>query len=128
MPSPTPVGLLISRDLFFTSKVSGTAAMLGLQVKVVADVASAVAACRAGPVRYVFCDLADPALDVAALVASFSADNRPRVVAFGSHVATARLAAARAAGCDDVLPRSRFSAELPDLLRRYSNSSARSCP
>jgi len=40
-------------------------------------------------------------------------------VAYGSHVDKARLDAARAAGCDEVLPRSKFSAELPDLLRRY---------
>ena len=40
-------------------------------------------------------------------------------VAFGSHVDTEALAAAGAAGCDPVLPRSKFSAELPDLIRRY---------
>lgn len=32
----------------------------------------------------------------------------PRVIGFGSHVDTDLLAAARAAGCTDVLPRSRF--------------------
>jgi hypothetical protein len=40
-------------------------------------------------------------------------------VAFGSHVDKARLDQARAAGCDEVLPRSKFSGELPELLRRY---------
>ena len=37
----------------------------------------------------------------------------------GSHVDKVRLNQARAAGCDEVLPRSKFSAELPDLLLRY---------
>ncbi len=39
-----------------------------------------------------------------------------RTVGFGSHVDEELLAAARAAGCDEVLPRSRFFARLPDLL------------
>jgi len=34
-----------------------------------------------------------------------------RLVGFGSHVDTELLAAARAAGCTDVLPRSRFFAD-----------------
>jgi hypothetical protein len=38
-------------------------------------------------------------------------------IAFGSHVDTAALAGAKAAGCDVVLPRSKFTAELPALLR-----------
>ena len=40
-------------------------------------------------------------------------------VAFGSHVDADALDAARDAGCDPVLPRSKFTAELPDLIRRY---------
>ncbi len=40
-----------------------------------------------------------------------------RTVGFGSHVDEELLAAARAAGCKEVLPRSRFFARLPDLLR-----------
>ena len=41
---------------------------------------------------------------------------RARVVAFGSHVDTALLDAARAAGVDDVLPRSLFFRRLPEVL------------
>ena len=39
-----------------------------------------------------------------------------RVIAFGSHVDHALLDAARAAGCDEVLPRSQFFRTLPALL------------
>jgi hypothetical protein len=39
-----------------------------------------------------------------------------RTVGFGSHVDRELLAAARAAGCDEVLPRSRFFARLGELL------------
>jgi hypothetical protein len=37
-------------------------------------------------------------------------------VGFGSHVDTALLEAARAAGCDQVLPRSQLFRTLPELL------------
>jgi hypothetical protein len=67
----------------------------------------------------VFVDLAEPDLPLAALIADLPVDARPVVIAFGSHVATARLQTARDAGCDEVLPRSRFSAELPELLRKH---------
>lgn len=40
-------------------------------------------------------------------------------MAYGSHVDKVRLNQASAAGCDEVLPRSKFNAELHDLLPRY---------
>jgi CheY-like chemotaxis protein len=113
------IGLLVSRDLFFTSKVTGTAAALGLTVEAVGDATAALERVAAGGVGCLFLDLADAALDVGALFAQMPAGARPRVIAFGSHVATARLASAREAGCDEVLPRSRFTTELPTLLRNY---------
>ncbi len=39
-----------------------------------------------------------------------------RTIGFGSHVDRRLLDDAQAAGCDEVLPRSRFFARLPDLL------------
>ncbi len=39
-----------------------------------------------------------------------------RVVAYGSHVDTAMLDAARAAGCAEVLPRSKFFRDIAGLL------------
>ncbi len=41
----------------------------------------------------------------------------PRTIGFGSHVDRELLDAARAAGCQEVLPRSRFFAHLEELLR-----------
>ena len=40
----------------------------------------------------------------------------PRVVGFAAHVDRATIDAARAAGCDDVLPRSAFFRSLAELL------------
>ena len=39
-----------------------------------------------------------------------------RTIGFGSHVDTDVLAAAREAGCDEVLPRSQLFRRLPELL------------
>ncbi len=124
-----PTALLISRDLFFISKVTGTAASLGIDMRVVADVQAAAQLANAERVQCVFVDLADEGLEIAEYFVglksgqpesgvSESARSAP-VIAFGSHVATARLDAARDAGCTDVMPRSRFSASLPEVLKQY---------
>jgi hypothetical protein len=71
--------------------------------------------------RVVFADLAAGELVAPAALAAFQklAGAGTPFVAFGSHVDTAALAAAKAAGCAEVMPRSKFSAELPALIRRY---------
>ena len=111
--------VLISRDLFFTSKVTGTAAALGICLQVVGDVQTAARLAQNESCRCVFIDLADAAVDVAAFFQQFPATHQCAVVAFGSHVQTERLQSARDAGCTAVLPRSRFSAELPELLQQF---------
>ncbi|HMB04418.1 MAG TPA: response regulator [Isosphaeraceae bacterium] len=116
-----PPGLLLSRDLIFTAKVIGTARELGHRVLVAGDVALASSLIEQWHPRVVFVDLAAGELvQPPALMAyrKIVAPNTP-FVAFGSHVDTQALGAAKAAGCDPVLPRSRFSAELPDLILRY---------
>ncbi|MBS0263503.1 MAG: response regulator [Planctomycetes bacterium] len=120
--------VLISRDLFFTSKVTGTAQALGISLRVVGSVAQALELVAERPCPCVLVDLADPGLDVTQLVQQLPSAPGPRVVAFGSHVATARLEEARSAGCTEVLPRSRFSAELPELLKKYAGGSSHAAP
>ena len=63
-------------------------------------------------------DLAMPGLSLTEIVsAAHDADGAPKVIAFGAHVQTELLEEARNAGCDDVMPRSKFSATLPEILR-----------
>ena len=40
-------------------------------------------------------------------------------VAFGPHVDADALAAAKAAGCQTAMPRSKFASELPELIQHY---------
>lgn len=115
---PQRVGLLISSDLFFTSKVTGTAQGLGLQVDEVGDVASVAARLMTGDVGCVLLDLATSRVPVSEVVAARPAGSRVPIIAFGSHVNVELLEAARSAGAE-VMPRSQFSATLPDILRHH---------
>src|SRR5262245_27165721 len=110
---PGPTGILLSRDLIFTSKVTGTARELGHRVLVAGNVPLAQSMIEQWRPRVVFVDLAAGDLVAPAALVAFQglAGAETPFVAFGSHVDTAALAAARAAGCAEVMPRSRFSAE-----------------
>ena len=93
-------------DLMDRSRLSGIDG-----VTFVASPAALVAAASTADVVVV--DLGRPgALEVLSAVSSIA----KRVIAFGSHVDTALLAAAREAGCDEVLPRSKFFAHATELL------------
>jgi CheY-like chemotaxis protein len=119
--SQTKIGLLISPDLFFTSKVTGTAQALGLRVDAVDDLASAVTRLSAGNVACILLDLAAPRVSVAEFVAAMPTTARVPIIAFGSHVNVELLEAARSAGAE-VMPRSQFAATLPDILQRHLRS------
>lgn len=116
-----PLGLLLSRDLIFTSKITSTARALGRRVLTAGDVATASALIERQRPRVVLVDLAAGGLTAPASVRALRALAGPGVpfVAFGSHVEAAALAEAAEAGCDPVWPRSRFVQELPALIRRH---------
>src|SRR3954470_13352450 len=112
------VGLLLSDDLLFTSRIAATARQLGLELRAAKTQAGLEALAGREVPRCVLLDLANPGLDVAGLLGRLreSGPLPPFVVAYGSHVDTATLRAARAAGCDLVLPRSKFVEDLPQAL------------
>ncbi len=125
VPQPDgPAGLLLSRDLIFTSKVTGTARELGHRVMVAGNTALASAMIEQWSPVIVFVDLAAGELVSPAAIKAYRKIAGPSVpfLAFGSHVDTGALAAAADAGCDPVMPRSKFSAELPALIRHYFGS------
>ncbi|SRR5260370_42164109 len=115
--SNEPFGLLLCDDLLFTSRITGTARGLGLTIKPFRSQADLVALASKQPPSCVLIDLANPGLAIADLVRNLRpAGKTPYLVAFGSHVDAATLNAARQAGCDRVLPRSKFVEELPSAL------------
>ena len=112
-------GLLVTGDLIFSTKITGTARALGLDVRVIGVPGFVVDRIRSDPPRCIFLDLGVATL-TGELIREIviAAAGRP-VLAFGSHVDTARLQSARDAGCTEVMPRSRLSSELPALLQQY---------
>lgn len=117
--------LLLSNDLMVSSRVDGAALRAGISAKTVPTIEALAAACREGPVASVIVDLSTPSIDVRVLVEQLSAMGaaRPRIVAFGPHVHESLLAAARLAGCDDVISRGQFFAQLDAIVQRSANQS-----
>ncbi len=116
--APGPEGLLLCDDLIFTSRITGTARGLGLTVRSARSGEALVEMARQSPPHGVLIDLSNPGLVLPELLARLAevCPTMPRVVAYGSHVDTATLKAAREAGCDPVLPRSKFVEDLPRAL------------
>jgi DNA-binding NarL/FixJ family response regulator len=122
---PSPSGLLLSEDLIFTSRITGTARDLGFVVKPARNTAALVQLAREHQPNCVLVDLSHPGLRLVELIQDLQAacPVAPRVVAYGSHVDAAGLRRAREAGCAVVLPRSRFVEELPQALPAWLSAS-----
>ena len=110
--------LLLSRDLLITSQAAGAATRQGTELIACPSVPQLLERLATGDASLVVVDVGTPDLDLAELTVQIKAavDPAPRVLAFGPHVHEAKLAAARAAGCDEVLSRGQFHAQLDDIL------------
>lgn len=117
----TRLGVLLCQDMLFTSRITGTAQDLGLLVKPVRTLQALTALLHPQPPSCIIVDLAHPELRISEFMdlVRTGCTPVPRVVAYGSHVDTATLRAAREAGCAVVLPRSKFVEELPRALPEW---------
>jgi DNA-binding NarL/FixJ family response regulator len=113
------IGLLLSDDLIFTSRITGEARALGFTIKTARAAEGLLQLARQEAPSCVLVDLANPGLALPELMRQLAELGRLRVIAYGSHVDTATLRAARAVGCDPVLPRSQFVEELPMALPQW---------
>jgi CheY-like chemotaxis protein len=113
--------LLLTDDLFTSSRVEGAAQRIAIRVKTVSDCASAISACHDQHVDVLLVDLSARAGDVASIREQFAklAVDPPPLVAFGPHVHDQLLAAAADAGCDEVVSRGQFFAQLATILTRF---------
>lgn len=114
-------GLLLSDDLIFSSRIQATARAQGLTL----------ISCRSLPVLLekvkvekptcIILDLQFPELRLQDFVDALQLSSNPRItiVAYGSHVATESLKAARQAGCHVVLPRSQFVEKLESDIKQW---------
>jgi DNA-binding NarL/FixJ family response regulator len=116
----TPQGLLLSDDLIFSSRIAGAASARGLSLTVSRTAAELVQSAHRLTPRCLIIDLDNPGLDLAALMGELRRMNSTaRVVAYGPHVNAALLHDARAAGCDPVLPRSKFVEQLESEMPNW---------
>ena len=120
-PEPAPAGVVLGRDLIFTAKVRGTAAELGYRMLVAGDVGMARTRMQKCQPRVVFIDLTARDLATPGALAAYRQITGLGTwfIGVGPHVQADVLDAARTAGCQVVLPRSKFAAELPALMRHY---------
>jgi CheY-like chemotaxis protein len=97
---------------------------LGVTVENASSAADAAPQAQAGQFRLCLVDLDLPDLDLPALVESLRSAAAPpaAIVAYGPHVHTAKLNAARQAGCDEVLTRGQFNKQVDSVLQKYCES------
>ena len=107
----------IGDDLFFWSQIHDAARQAGRTAIRIADEAALNAAASDGEVGLVLADLAFRGVDSIAWAARWAqASSRPRLVGYASHVDVDTHERARAAGFDQVLPKSRFQRELIKIV------------
>ena len=112
------IGYVLSDDLIFASRITGTAQAVGLNMLVArsSDQLGNLVATQSP--QCLLIDLQNPGLAINDLIGALP-QPRPFVVGYGSHVDAACLRAAREAGCDLVLPRSKFVEELAKSLPEW---------
>ena len=108
--------LILSDDLLDSSRIAGHVKAAGFEVITCRDSTALLAAIDRKPALGLV-DLHNPGLAVETVVPALRTAG-VRVVGFGSHVDVGRLKAARAAGCDEVLPRSAFFEGLSERLTK----------
>ncbi len=110
--------LALVRDLFFRSKLDAVAQAQGVEIVYAASLELARARCTEVRPVLVLADLSDASFPPAGTMQAIrEAAPGVRLVGFASHVDLKALAAARAAGFEQVLSRNEFTARLPQLLK-----------
>ena len=110
-------------DLMFKVKILETAKQVGARVATASTAADALARARAERPALIILDLHSAPCAPLDVLEALKADPDLKTIptlGFFSHVEAEVGQRALEAGCDQVLPRSAFSAKLPDLLRPYA--------
>ncbi|HSC78557.1 MAG TPA: hypothetical protein VLB32_08335 [Candidatus Acidoferrales bacterium] len=118
-----PQILAVIDDLFFIGKLTGTAKQVGAALQTTTAANFSLDALRREKPALIIFDLNATSASALDLIRQLKADSDLAaipVVGFFSHVQVELMRAAQDAGCDEVMPRSKFTAILPELLRRYA--------
>jgi CheY-like chemotaxis protein len=109
--------ILVSVDIMLAATSGGIAGRHGLEATGTVSAEQAIQLAESPFPQLVAIDLRLPGLDIESLVARLRRTNpRLKIVAFAPHVHEQSLAAAKAAGCDEVFTRGQFERRLEALL------------
>lgn len=106
-------------DLFFASKIRGTAEEVGVTVRFARNADAMLAAARRDQPSLIIFDLNSERIDPMEMAKQLKADDQLLAIpllGFFSHVQTELQRQAEEAGFDRVLPRSAFSKHLSEIL------------
>ena len=125
MPEENKTVLVLCDDLIFSSKISGEARAIGLQIKVIKTVDKLIEAASKEKFAGALIDLGIASSELDKLITEIRASQNAQFscLGYGSHVDVDLLKKARSLGYDPVLPRSKFVVELSAILLSYSNNS-----
>lgn len=106
----------LTADLLLASRIEQAARQQGVGLSIVRNAESALSAVG-DKTRLLLVDLTLSGLDSAPLVSDVRASHPTvQILAYGPHVQTARLEAARQAGCHQVLTRGQFDREAAAII------------
>ena len=110
----------IVTDLIFSTKIVSTARELGIEVQTAVTPEALMEALADGGVQLVMVDMSLPRnIAVPSLQQAAAHGTAPATLAFYSHMQAELIESAKAAGATVTMPRSKFSAELPEILKRF---------
>lgn len=117
--------LAVVNDLFFSAKISGAAKLAGVTLQYVTTEKDLLEKAKAFPALIIF-DLNFDAVHPLDLIAKLKGDSELRrisLLGYLSHVQSELKVKAQETGCDVVLPRSAFSLNLPEIMKRHAVAS-----
>jgi len=106
-------------DLFFASKIRGTAEQVGVEVRFARTIDAVLQAAREDQPALIIADLHSQKCDPIEMAKRLKSDEELcsiPLLGFFSHVQTELQSQAEQAGFDRVLPRSAFTRDLPAIL------------
>ena len=110
--------VVVMEDLIFLSKIQQTAGEVGVQIETLSPDKLGERMSR-GAVSAIIIDLnhrSGGAVNLVHALKSNPSTRHIQVIGFLSHVQADLAAAAREAGCDRIMARSKFTQQLPELL------------
>lgn len=110
-------------DIFFQAKLTETARQIGVELRACASADAFAAEIAKGGPRLIVVDLNSRENPFGAIQLAKRDAPDVAVIGFFSHVQAELAEKARAAGCEEVMPRSKFTRDLATILARTKSGS-----